>query len=115
MTGALDLAQVTLIGEALAAAPVAVFVWDEDRNYAAVNDAACSLVGLSRDELLRTKVGDLTPDGAAPHFDEVQRRKWLVGSLTFTRTDGVPVELEWVTFQTTLAGLPYMASLCWPV
>jgi PAS domain-containing protein len=45
--------QLALLGDAIASAEeVAVFVWDDDRNYVAVNDYACALVGLTREELL---------------------------------------------------------------
>ena len=115
MTGsAADVAQLALLGEAVAYAPaVAVFVWDDDRNYVAVNDGACTLVGLPREELLQLRVGELTPDRAEPFFRDVQRRPLTRGSSTFTRTDGTVVEVEWVSFRTRLAGLPYMASVCW--
>ena len=33
----------------------AVFVWDDDRNYVAVNQAACRLLGRTRDEILQMR------------------------------------------------------------
>jgi PAS domain S-box-containing protein len=109
-----ELVQITLLGEALAqAVGAAVFVWDEARNYVAVNDAACRLVGLSREELLAMKVGDMTPDRAAPHFEEAQRRPLLRGVSTISRHDGSEVAVEWVTVHTKVGELPYMVSLCW--
>jgi PAS domain S-box-containing protein len=107
--------QLALLGEAMAhLQDGAVFVWDEDRNYVAVNDAACKLVGLPRAELLELAVGDLTPDRAAPHFEQVQRERRTVGRSTIHRRDGTTVEIEWVTFHSRVAELPYMVSICWP-
>ncbi|MGH3003017.1 MAG: PAS domain-containing protein, partial [Gaiellaceae bacterium] len=52
----------TLLGEAVECANTAVFVWNDDRRYVAVNEAACELVGLTRSELVGMRVGDLTVD-----------------------------------------------------
>jgi PAS domain S-box-containing protein len=107
--------QLALLGEAMANLEGgAVFVWDEDRNYVAVNDAACKLTGLSREEVLELAVGDLTADRAAPHFEAVQRVQRTVGRSAIHRRDGGVVEIEWVTFHTRVAELPYMVSVCWP-
>ncbi|MGZ4132977.1 MAG: PAS domain-containing protein [Actinomycetota bacterium] len=91
MSAGLPLVQLALLGEAVsAAAGVAVFVWDDDRTYVAVNDAACKLAVLEREELLTMRVGDLSPDRAEPQFDDVQRQDVSTGSSTFTprRDDG---------------------------
>ena len=107
------LSQLALLGEAVAHMPsAAVFVWDDDRNYVAVNDQACALVGRSREELLASKVGDLTADRAAPHFEDAQRRPLLTGSHVVERADG-PVEVEWITCHTRIVGLPYLVSVVW--
>jgi PAS domain-containing protein len=111
---AAQIAQVALLGEAVECLQgAAVFVWDDDRNYVAANDAACALVGLSRAELLAMKVGDMTADRAAPYFEQVQHGAVHTGSLHVDRADG-PVEIDWLTCRTTIAGLPYMVSVCWP-
>jgi PAS domain-containing protein len=110
---AIDLAQVALLGEAVAnLAELAVFVWDEDRNYVAVNTAACELVGRTREQILQMKVGDLTANRASPHFEKVQHGPMHTGSLVIERDDG-PVDVEWLTCHTRVAGLPYMISLVW--
>jgi PAS domain S-box-containing protein len=108
----IDITQVALLGEAVECLHgVAVFVWDDDRNYVAVNDTACKLIGRTRQELLGMHVGDMTPDRASPLFDEVVRRG---GPHTgIHRFDGG--ELHFVTTQTRIAGLPYWVSVCWSV
>jgi PAS domain-containing protein len=107
------LAQIALLGEAAEyMSDVAVFVWDEDRNYVAANSAACELIGKTREELLQMKVGDMSPDRAQPHFDDVQHQHVHTGTLTVHRPDG-PFEIDWITCHTRVAGLPYMVSVCW--
>jgi PAS domain-containing protein len=65
------LAAISLLGEAAnCLEDVAIFVWDEDRNYVAVNEGACRLVGRTRSEILRMSVGDMSPNRASPHFEE---------------------------------------------
>jgi PAS domain-containing protein len=108
-----QLAQLALLGEAAECLEkVAMFVWDDDRNYVAANDAACALVGRTREELLGMKVGDMTADRAAPIFNEVLHGGIHNGVLAIDRDDG-PVEIEWLTCRTRIAGLPYMVSVCW--
>jgi PAS domain S-box-containing protein len=107
--------QRALLGEALDCADgTAVFVWNEDRNYVAVNEEACRLVGLPREELIGMAVGGLSPDNATGDIDRVRRAPIVRGSSNFTRRDGATVEIEWVTMKTRVAGLPYMVSLVWP-
>jgi PAS domain S-box-containing protein len=114
MSEAERFAQLALLGEAAEhLQDGAVLVWDEDRNYVAVNDAACRMIGLTREELLGLSVGALSPDRGSPHFEEVQRHAPASGRSTFRRPDGTDVEVEWVTFRTRVAGLPYMVSVCW--
>jgi PAS domain S-box-containing protein len=104
-----DVTQLALLGEATDCLnDVAIFVWDDDRNYVAVNQAACVIVGRSREEILSMRVGDMTPNRAQPLFDEVQRTGLHAGTLLL---DGR--ELEFLTTRTRIAGLPYMISICW--
>lgn len=106
---ALDVAQLALLGEAVACLDeVAVFVWDEDRNYVAVNSAGCRLVGKTRQEILLMKVGDLSPNRASPIFEQVQHPDVHAGTLMAPTG-----EIEFMTSRTRVAGLPYMVSVCW--
>ena len=111
---AVELAQLALLGEAAEnLRELAVFVWDDDRQYVAVNDAACKLTGLSREELLGMRVGDMTADRASVDVEAVKHNPVHSGSSSVERADG-PVAIEWVTCHTRIAGLPYMVSVCWP-
>jgi PAS domain-containing protein len=108
----IDVTQLALLGEAAECLEgVAVFVWDDDRTYVAANEAACRLVGRSREELLAMHVGDMTPDRASPLFDEVVRHGGPhAGGHRF---DGGGRHFG--TTQTRIAGLPYWVSICWGV
>ena len=110
MTDAFEVAQLALLGEAVECLQDAsVFVWDEDRNYVATNQAACELLGKTRDEILRMKVGDMTENRASPLFEEVQ-----YGSAIHTGVMESPAgRLNYLTCRTRVAGLPYMISVCW--
>jgi PAS domain S-box-containing protein len=111
--GGLGLVQQTLLGEAVESMHgVAVFVWDEDRHYVAVNEAACELVGRSREEILQMEVGALTPDGAAPEMERARHEPIVTGASVVNRADG-GVEIEWVTCRAVVANLPYMVSVVW--
>jgi PAS domain S-box-containing protein len=107
-----QLLQQALLGEAFDLIEgLAVFVWNEERHYVAVNEEACRLVGLSREELIGMPVGDMSPDRAAADMARVQAGAVTTGTSSFTRRDGEVVELEWTTTHTRVAGLPYMASI----
>jgi len=108
------LVHLVLLGEAFDGLDgAAVFVWNEERRYVAVNDAACRLVGLPRHELVGMRVGALTDHGAAPLIEQVRRAKILRGTSRIDRRDGTSVEIDWITFRTRVARLPYMVSVCW--
>jgi len=110
MTDAFEVAQLALLGEAVEhLQDVAVFVWDEDRNYVAANQAACDLLGKKRDEIFRMKVGDMTENRASPLFEEVQHG----GPIHTGVMDSPAGRLHYLTCRTRVAGLPYMISVCW--
>ena len=73
--GGFGVVQLALLGEAVDALDgVAVFVWNEERRYVAVNDEACWLVGRSREQILGMEVGELTRR-AAPMSSTPGRRR----------------------------------------
>jgi PAS domain-containing protein len=110
MTDAFEVAQLVLLGEAVERIrDVAFFVWDEDRNYVATNQAACELLGKTRDEILGMKVGDMTENRAEPLFDEVQHG----GPIHSGVMESPAGRLNYLTCRTRVAGLPYMISICW--
>jgi len=106
------LIQASLLGEAIENGPVAVFVADEHGKYVAVNQAACSLLGYSRDELLGLRVADVARySEATDEWTEMQRAGTRLGTATLTRKDGTTVELRYVAGATTVAGMPVFVSV----
>jgi len=106
--------QATLIAEAMATATVGFLIWDDDRHYIAANRTACRMLGCSLEEILGSVVGSRTADG-----DQVVATVIAGGGgrgrVTAERFDGSgKVTLEYLTFSTRTAGLPYMASIIWP-
>src|SRR2546421_10745586 len=80
------LVQASLLGEAVEHGPAAVFVADENGRYVAVNQAACRMLGYSREELLGLGVTDVANDTARWAQMLVERR--VSGTSTLTRKDG---------------------------
>ena len=115
MTGlAHEAVQQTLLGDASEHADVGVMVWNAERRYVAANPKACEIVGVTRDQLLAGRVGDNnrsaeTRGVVESLVAEVPAR----GAMTIERPDGKSVEVEWVVFPTTLAGLPHIIGLMW--
>lgn len=105
--------QQTLMGESIAAASVGFLLWDDDRRYVAANAAACELLGCSLEEIIGATVGEHTEDGAEVVAHAIRRERSR-GTLIVDRFDGSgTIEVEYLTFATSAAGLPYMASLIW--
>jgi PAS domain-containing protein len=105
--------QLTLLGEAVAGSNVGFLVWDDDGRYVAVNDCACKILGCNRDELLGSRVGAHTHDGENLVADAV-RTASASGRAVVDRFDGSgSVEVNYLTFATRTAGLPYMGSVIW--
>jgi PAS domain S-box-containing protein len=106
------LIQASLLGEAIENGPMAVFVADEHGKYVAVNQAACQLLGYSRDELLALRVADVARyEQATAEWTEMLRSGTRLGSSTLTRKDGSTVELSYVAGATTVAGMPVWVSV----
>jgi PAS domain-containing protein len=106
--------QATLMAEAMATASVGFLIWDDDRHYIAANRTACRMLGCTLEEIVGSVVGSRTVDG-----DEVVATVIAGGGgrgrVTVDRFDGSgTITLDYVTFSTRTAGLPYMASVIWP-
>jgi PAS domain-containing protein len=105
--------QATLLAEAIQTGEVGFLVWDDDRHYIAANAAACALLGCTLEQLLGSEVGSRTVQGDEL-VERVVRGHGGRGRVVFERFDGGQAELEYLTFTTKTAGLPYMASVIWP-
>ena len=109
------LIQLTLVGEALEAGPVAVFVADDDGRYLAVNAFACELLGYERHELLDLLVTDVAVNqGAADDFQQMQRRGAHTGLTTLRRKDGRELPMHFRASATKVGGMALWVGVCWP-
>ena len=106
--------QQTLLGDAVDHAEVGIVVWNEERRYVAVNTAACRLLHTTREALLETHVGgnNRSPETRST-VDQLIAHVPARGTMAIARADESSVEVEWVVFPTTLAGLPHIVGLMW--
>jgi PAS domain S-box-containing protein len=104
--------QATLLADAIQGADVGFLVWDDDRHYIAANHRACALLGCTLEKLLGSTVGERTVEGDDV-VSSVVRGRGGRGRVTVERWDGRTIVLEYVTFATRTAALPYMASVIW--
>jgi PAS domain S-box-containing protein len=105
--------QAQLIAEALGGATVGILVWDEDGRYIAANDAACSILGTTLEDLLGQRVGAHTHDGEAL-IEQALRGEPAAGEATVDRFDGSgTIAVRYLTFTTRTAGMPFMATIIW--
>jgi PAS domain S-box-containing protein len=106
------LIQASLLGDAIEHGPVAVFVADEHGKYVAVNSAACSMLGYTREELLAMRVVDVARYSEAPdEWSEMRQAGTRVGTSALTCKDGATVEFSYVAGATTVAGMPLFVSI----
>jgi PAS domain S-box-containing protein len=106
------LIQTSLLGEAIENGPSSVFVADENGKYVAVNQAACSLLGYTREELLSLHVSDVARyTEASEEWSEMRQAGTHLGTSTLTRKDGTTVEFSYVAGATIVAGMPVFVSV----
>jgi len=106
------LIQTSLLGEAIENGPVAVLVTDEHGRYVAVNQAACVLLGRSREELLALPAADVPlHDQVPPNWAERELHGIQSGIARVTRKDGSSVEFAYVAGATVVAGMPVYVSV----
>jgi PAS domain-containing protein len=102
--------QQTLLGDAAEHAEIGILVWNEERRYVAVNTYACKLLGVSREQVLGSQVGDQNPTAAAREAIESALHELPA----FGRTplaNGITV--DWITVASDVAGLPHIVGLMW--
>lgn len=102
--------QQTLLGDAGEHAQIGLMVWNEERRYVAINTCACEILGVTREELLGSHVGDHNRSDAA--------RDAIDATIASTGSHG-RIELpngkvvDWLTVPTDIAGLPHFLGVMW--
>jgi PAS domain S-box-containing protein len=105
------LIQTSLLGEAIENGPVAVLVADEHGRYVAVNQAACRLLGYSREELLAIQATDVARSDDAPaEWADLELNGTHSGVSTVTCKDGSTVPFAYIAGATVVAGMPVFVS-----
>ena len=109
------LVQMSLVGEAIDAGPVAIFVADDDMRYLAVNQYACDLLGYTREEVLALSVLDVAvnPD-AEREFEEMLVSGFREGKAQLRHRDGSNVEVAYRASKTVVGKMQLYVSTCWP-
>jgi PAS domain S-box-containing protein len=108
------LVQASLVGEAIDAGPVLVFVFDEDGRYVAANQHACDVLGYARDELVTLSVADVA-HSVAEAEPEAGASRTTRGRIQLTRKDGSTFVFEHRAQEALVAGLTVYVSVGWPV
>jgi PAS domain S-box-containing protein len=109
------LVQAGLLGEAIDRAPDAVLVADESMRYLAVNQAACRLLGYTREELLALRMTDIaTYPGASDDYDEMMAQRGKTGTALLRRKDGEQIAMCYRAHETKLAGMTVYVAILWP-
>jgi PAS domain S-box-containing protein len=108
------LIQAGLIGEAIDAGPVLVFVADENMNYVAANQHACSTLGYTREELLGLRVSDVAPDPrSAEEYTQMLDAGRSAGRAQLRHRDGRLLPFVYRAQQTSVAGMALYVAAGW--
>jgi len=103
--------QARLLSEAMLGARIGFLVWDDDRRYIAVNDAACEILGTTREQILGQQVGGHSVD-VEEQLQAALRTGFSTGSARVSRFDGSgEIEVLYITFATRTAGMPFMGTV----
>jgi PAS domain S-box-containing protein len=106
------LIQASLLGEAVENGPAAVFVTDDEGHYVAVNHAACSLLGYSREELLGMRLGEVARDeDEAAEWSALSASGTRLGTSLLTCKDGTTVVFTYVAGATVVAGMSVFVAV----
>ena len=106
MSVAAPLVQISLLGEAIDGAPVAVLVADDEGRYLAANRFACQLLGYSREELLTKSVRDIAVGSEVEaHFQDFLAAREQRGEYEVRRKDGTTTSFRYRAGRTMIAGM----------
>jgi PAS domain S-box-containing protein len=109
------LIQIALLGEAVDHAPIAVFVFDADGRYVAVNGRACMLLGYDREEIVSRRIGELAVDPREAIREYLAVAEGIVdeGTTRVRRGDGEELTLRFRGAATKIAGVTFYVGVAW--
>ena len=106
-----------LLGDAWDHAAVPIVVFDDGRNFVAMNEAFCAFTGYSRDEIVKLRAGQSLAgdEGTLSAFDSIVRESAGsgFGSGRMRRKNGEILEVVWLTIQAEIARMPYFIGMVW--
>jgi PAS domain S-box-containing protein len=109
---ATETVQHVLLGEAIDAAPVLVFVADDGGNYVAVNNSVCETLGYTRAEMLGKRVSEVAIAPEAPDLYEAMMREGSASGVThIRRRDGTLVRMRYYASEVTVARVQFWVSV----
>lgn len=92
----------------------AIIISDENSRFMDVNEAACSLTGYSREELLQMRAWDLNRDVDPALLEKMKARvlrgEDILGETEIFTKDGCRVDVEFTHRRVMISGEPYMHS-----
>jgi PAS domain S-box-containing protein len=114
--GARALIDTVLVGEALEHGPIAVFVFDEEGRYLAVNGMACNLLGYGREDLLARRIGELSVQTASEAVDAylAAMEAGTEATTEVRHANGSIVRLNFRAAAAKVAGMPVFVGVAWP-
>jgi PAS domain S-box-containing protein len=114
-----EIVQQTLIGDAIASSDHAVLVSEEGPGKViAVNEAACRLLGYSRDELLRMRPAEWSARSAeelTEIYEQLNSRRAFTATARLRRKDERLVEVDYWGSWTHVGGIGYLLTVTEPV
>ena len=101
-----------VLGAAVDAAPVCVFVADQEMRYRAVNAHACELLGYSEEELLQMRVPEVATYEEAPQeYAAMMNTAYMQGVSRLRSKDGEELLLSYVAGELELDGETMYVSI----
>ncbi len=90
----------------------AIFVADALDRFVAVNNAACTLTGYAREELLKKRIADLHDEEDLAAYNQFRNRimsgEPILSEARLKRKDGIKVDTEFSNSRVIIAGISYM-------
>lgn len=100
--------QNVLVGEAVTQAGFVVLVADENMRYLAASEAACDLLGYTREEILDLRVSDVVEEtDAAERYRAMTADGGQRGEITLVCKNGDRIAALYEAHETRVAHMPY--------
>lgn len=99
----------SLLSVLLERSSIPMFIADDERRYIEINQAACELLGYSRDELLEMKIEEISSPELRPRapemFEEFKAAGTLSGPYTVITKDGDEIAVHYSATANVLPGI----------